>query len=222
MTENHDLARAGISFFGEVTAGVTHEIRNSLAILKEISGLLSDLALACSEGEGVASDRVKDLASRMNSQVDRANATVGLLHRFAHSVDSPRRCVDLSATVRMLTDLAMRQAHRNRVGLRVEIPEGDLQVESDPFLLEHVIYRLLGKTIESTAVEGTVTVTLMSVPDGAQVRFAGAAYGMVKLRGAASQFLSLLGSSAEYEGRIGTLVLSIPGTMPGGEDEQDG
>ncbi len=222
MTEKHDLARAGISFFGEVTAGVTHEIRNSLAILKEISGLLSDLALACGEGEGVASDRVRDLAARMNSQVDRANATVGLLHRFAHSVDSPRRAIDLSDTVRMLTDLAMRQAHRNRVELQVELPAEDPWVESDPFLLEHAIFRLLGKTIESTPVEGTVTVTLTSVRDGAELRFAGAAHKMVKPRGAAEHFLSLLGSSAEYEGRSGTLVLSIPGMMPGGEDEQDG
>jgi len=158
----------------------------------------------------------------MNSQVDRANATVGLLHRFAHSVDSPRRALDLLATLRPLTGLSMRQAHRNRVGLQVEVPEGDLRVESDPFLLEHVIYHLLGQTIESTPVEGTVTVALTPVPDGAQLRFAGAAYGMVKLHGAAKHFLSLLGSSAEYEDRSGTLVLSIPGMMPGGEDEMDG
>ena len=163
MTEHRDLGRAGVSFFGEVTAGVTHEIRNSLAILKEISGLLKDLAEAEGEEGSVAAARVKSIASRMNAQVDRANATVGLLNRFAHSVDSPRCSVDLSATVRMLTDLAMREARRHRVTLEVELPEGDLRVESDPFLLEHAIYVLLGKTLEGTEVNGTVTVTLLAV-----------------------------------------------------------
>ena len=222
MTEYRDPGRAGVSFFGEVTAGVTHEIRNSLAILKEISGLLSDLAEAEGEGGSVDAGRIKSLASRLNAQVDRANATVGLLNRFVHSADSPRCSVDLPATVRMLTDLAMRQARRHRVSLEVELPEEDLRVESDPFLLEHAIFDLLGKTIEATEVEGTVTVTLTPALDGAELRFAGATPGRVKLRGSASQVITLLESSAEYEGHGGILVLGIPGKMGGGEDESNG
>ena len=222
MTGSRELERAGLSFFGEVTAGVTHDIRNSLAILKEISGLLSDLADAAGEGGSISAERVKGIAGRLDNQVNRANATVGLLNRFAHSVDSPRRMVDLPETVGMLTDLAKRQAHRNRVNLVVVIPDVELTVESDPFLLEHAIFLLLGRTIESADVGGTVTLTLVPGNEGACVRLSGAARGKVKLKGSVSRILTMLGSSAEYEDRCDTLVLKIPGRMPGREESNDG
>lgn len=222
MTAKRDLERAGLSFFGEVTAGVTHDIRNSLAILKEISGLLSDLGIAAGDGGSVDAERVKGIAERLDNQVNRANATVRILNRFAHSVDVERSMVNLPETLEMLGDLARRQAARNRVSLDLDLPEGSLPVESDPFLLEHLIFLLLSMTIESAEVGGTVTLKLEPVGRGAALRFVGAARCRVKLKGSVLRILTLTGSTAEYEGQSDALVLLIPGRMPGGEESNDG
>ncbi len=222
MTAGRDLKRAGLSFFGDVTAGITHDIRNSLAILKEISGLLSDLGDAAGEGGTLDAERVKSIAGRLDVQVNRANATVGLLNRFAHSVDVPRRRIDLRETVAMVGDLAKSKAVRKRVSLEVVLPEHGLGVEGDPFLLEHVIFLLLGMTIESAERGGTVTLALSPAGPGATICFEGAGRGKVRMEGAVSHLLTLTGCTAEYEGRGDTLVLELPGRMPGKESTDHG
>jgi signal transduction histidine kinase len=222
MTTSRGLERTGLSFFGEVTAGVTHDLRNSLAILKEISGLLADLADAAGEGGSVSSGRVRDIAGRLDEQVNRAHATVRLLNRFAHSVDVPVRTVDLPDTVGLLGDLARRHARRRRVILAVELPEEAPAVESDPFLLEQAIFLLLGMTIDHAEEGGTVTVTLRRSDRGAALWFTGAACGKVRIEGALSRILDRLGSTALYDGRTDTLVLEIPRRLPGGEEADHG
>lgn len=42
MKENEN---SEIVFFGKITAGITHEMKNVLAIIKESSGLMEDLIL---------------------------------------------------------------------------------------------------------------------------------------------------------------------------------
>ena len=108
------------------------------------------------------------------------------------------------------------------MSLDLALPEGGLQVESDPFLLEHLIFLLMGMAIESAEVGGTVTLKLKPVGRGAEVRFVGAARSKVKLKGSVQRILTLTGSTAEYEGRSDALVLLIPGRMPGGEESNDG
>jgi signal transduction histidine kinase len=221
VSEPRDLRRAGLSFFGEVTAGVTHDIRNSLAVLKEIAGLLKDIAEVAGEGGSVASERVIGLAGRLDAQVERANSTVRLLNRFAHSVDHALRSVDLTDTTRLLTDLGRRHAHRHRVELELNLPEFPLSVESDPFLLEHAIFLLLTRTIEEAGTGETVTVTLEAETSGARLKFDGAPRGRVRLRGSVTEIVRMLGGKAVYEDRGDTLVLTVPRRMPGEEDDQD-
>lgn len=222
MTPGRDIERAGLSFFGEVTAGVTHDIRNSLAILKEVAGLLADLAGAAGEGGSVSAERVRGFAGRLDDQVNRVNATVRLLNRFAHSVDVPRRMVDLPDTVALLGDLARHKARRNRVTLNVEVPAEPFTVESDPFLLEHAIFLLLGLTIDQAGEGGAVTLSLLRSDLGASLRFSGTGRGKLKMKGSLSRLLSLLGGVAEYDGEGDALVLSIPAKMPGGEEPEHG
>jgi hypothetical protein len=44
IDETDSLGRQGLQFFGKISASVSHEIKNVLAVIGENAGLLEDLA----------------------------------------------------------------------------------------------------------------------------------------------------------------------------------
>ena len=44
------VTESGLQFFGKMTASISHEIKNVLAIINENAGLLEDLALMADRG----------------------------------------------------------------------------------------------------------------------------------------------------------------------------
>lgn len=160
MAENSGKLADGVVadqrlFCGQVTASISHEIKNVLAIVNENAGLLDDFAkMAATAGQGVEPDRVTAGCANIARQVRRANEIVGLLNRFAHSADQPRQEVELNETVDFFVALARRTAGNAGVSLQV-IPAGEpvrLQVALLPLL--QLWWRLLAGSLAGERAAG--------------------------------------------------------------------
>ena len=65
------LTECGLQFFGKMTASISHEIKNVLAIINENAGLLGDLALLAERGVAIEPQRLNDMSRTVMKQVSR-------------------------------------------------------------------------------------------------------------------------------------------------------
>ncbi|MFZ7128703.1 MAG: hypothetical protein ACOWWM_21320 [Desulfobacterales bacterium] len=159
------IAETGLRFFGAVTASASHELKNHLAIINENAGLLDDLAQMAGRGRAIDPNRLLKLAADLIAQVRRADATIGAMNRFAHSVDRTIDALDLNALLDLMARLAQRLMAMRKVRLIPPPPQPSVQVHASAYFLMNLIWRVL----DATARESEIRMTVESAPDGARI-----------------------------------------------------
>lgn len=210
-----NIEEAGLRFFGRVTASVSHEIRNVLAIINENAGLLEDLAFGAEKGIPLETERVKTLSGKLKKHVLRGNEIVNNMNRFAHSVDERVVRVDLRDLVNLVVQLAQRTASAKKAVLEQTSPEMPVPLTTRPFLLENAVWLCLHAAIEAAAAP---TITLAAQPDagGALISITGldeqalGARGPALVEGEAKMILDALGAEATVAPETGAVTLCIP------------
>lgn len=152
-------AQEQAAFFGQVTASVTHEIKNHLALINEYNGLLSDLLAAHARGRDLDPERLASLSAEVRKQVRLAGEIVGQLNRFAHSVDGQAEEVDLGELAATFTALSARRAQRRRMELSLAPPESSAKLVCQPFLLLLACHCLLEAVLEACPEGSSLTIS---------------------------------------------------------------
>jgi len=138
---------------GHGLAGLSHDLKNILAILGESVGLIGDLAeTGMVSLPNAAADRAFE---RITRQLERADRLASGLSRFAHSFDDPDGVQPLSHLVDQARFLVDRRARSLSVGLTVAL-------ESDPPVQRPVEFLLHLATLVESAVD--------TLPTGSRVR----------------------------------------------------
>ena len=76
------IGKEGLQFFGKISASISHEIKNVLAIINENAGLLEDFTLMAEKGRPIDMERFKTVAGKIRGQVGRADGIVKNFNRF--------------------------------------------------------------------------------------------------------------------------------------------
>lgn len=157
--EDEELSRVKeIAFMGKVTASLSHEIKNTLAIINESAGLMGDLLRKDAPEDWPSYSRLTDLLVSIEEQVQRSADIVKRLNQFAHSMDKSLVDLDLNETVKQTVTLAQRFATLRRVNLETQLESRPLHLQSDPFRLLYVIFGLIERGINCSPKEAQVTV----------------------------------------------------------------
>jgi C4-dicarboxylate-specific signal transduction histidine kinase len=138
-SEAETLAESGLRFFGKISASISHEIKNALAIINENAGLLEDLTLMAEKGTPMNQERLKKLAASLMAQVARADTIIKNMNRFAHSVDVPVRQTDLGEILDLMSALCGRFAAQRGVTLHPLPPSAPVLITTQPFYLQKLI-----------------------------------------------------------------------------------
>ena len=160
-----------IGFTGKVTASLSHEIKNTLAIINESVGLMGDLLGKDAPKDWPPYSRLTNLLVSIEEQIQRSADIVKRLNQFAHSMDKPLVDLDLNELVRQITTLAQRFARLRGVQLELEAaPAESLMIHSDPFRIQYVVFGFIERALWRCSPNQT-KVTLACVPseDMAQV-----------------------------------------------------
>jgi len=135
-----DSKRQEIAFVGKITAGVTHEINNVLAIIKESSGLMEDL-LSLSEGNSFPfSDKFSRSLSTVQEQINRGVELVKKLNQFAHTSDEPVAQADLNRLVEQIVFLSQRFARKKKIVMHFHPSEEAIFIITNPLLLQMILF----------------------------------------------------------------------------------
>lgn len=157
METNRAVNGVCLEVFAGVSAIVTHDLKNTLAIMNENAGLLDDLALMVGDG-GVPSERVQAAAGKIAQQVTRSNSIIKNLNRFAHSGDTPTARAAIGEVLELMVALTTRKAAMRNVGVVVQCDPAH-QVEMALFQLEALVYLALLKLYGVADAGSTVTVS---------------------------------------------------------------
>ncbi len=131
----NNLKRREVAFFGKITAGVTHEINNILAIIQESSGLMEDILEITDNNAFPHKDKFIKSLNRVNGQIQRGIDIVARLNWFAHSPDHCPANIDLNEITEQMALLASRFARLKNVVLESDPSDPPLNIKSDPIWL---------------------------------------------------------------------------------------
>jgi C4-dicarboxylate-specific signal transduction histidine kinase len=213
-----DIGRQQLRYFSQVSASISHELKNVLAILNEHAGLLQDYAALAEQGQPLDVQRIRSLSDTMQAQIGRGDAIVKRMNRFAHSADQSRASVEVDQLARLVCELFARTAATRGVTVEVKTAEGDRSLTTDPCSLETLLGSLLDRLTAALPAGSTLSIELSGPADAVQISLAGAAQRV----GAAAEvleeediraLLAVLQASMELNEAGDSLILTLPGTI---------
>jgi C4-dicarboxylate-specific signal transduction histidine kinase len=146
-----------LAFFGAVTASLSHDLNNAIAIIEQTAGLLEDLILGCEGDQAVAKDQLQRIVDRIGKQTKRSAVIVHRLNAFAHSVDEPEREIDLNDLTENVAALANRMTDRRRARLEIRPSNAAPKIQSNPFRVQQAVYCSLKEAL-SQAPDGAALI----------------------------------------------------------------
>ena len=167
------IGDAGLQFFGRMSASISHELKNALAIIKENAGLLGDYVSMMDKGTPVDPQRFHTIAQRIDGQTRRADTIIKDLNQFAHSVDSSDKPVDLNNILELLLALHRRLAAMQQVSFEPQPADSAVVITTAPFLLLNALGLILAFALKTVPAEAVVTIAVSMDPSGAEIRFGG-------------------------------------------------
>jgi len=221
MNEDEDRRQRdnSIHFFGKVTASISHEMKNVMAIINENAGLMEDLAIMAEKGRPLEVKRVKTLAGKIRVQVQRGDGIVRNMNRFAHSIDMPVDLVDLCELLELMVILAQRAAAMKGITLEAKAASDKIMITTRPFILENLIWFCLRSIMDSDPSPRTIIVVPESVlKKGAQIRFSGFSGHFLSkdntfFKQAKEQFLESLEGDLIIDSVAREIVIVLPGNI---------
>jgi len=165
------IGEQGLKFFGKMSATISHEINNALAIINENAGLLQDFTLMADKGMPIDPERLHTLGGKIIQQVRRAEMIVRNMSRFAHSVDESVKNVDIGDIVALVVALSSRVASMRDVSVEPKPAESPVTITTNPFFLENLIWLCLDFAMDAAGEGHTIHIITEKMENGAQVRF---------------------------------------------------
>jgi C4-dicarboxylate-specific signal transduction histidine kinase len=167
------LMENGLAFFGAITASVSHELNNVISIIYQSAGLLEDLLLGAEQGRPIKNERLKQIAGNISHQTERGVKVIKRLNSFAHSVDDPRREVDINALVENLTALTGRFAGLKKVNLETSFSEQAITLETGPFNIQQVLFLTIQQALASSIEGDSITIRVEASDEGGRISVEG-------------------------------------------------
>ena len=140
-----------IAFIGKVTAGVTHEVNNVLASIREISGLLTDILSITTEESFPRKEKFQTSLQKIQNQVQRGVKLTSQLNKFSHLSDNDKTDVDLNEIIEHLIFLTERFARLKDIALNIEPSNKSITINTNPFLLQMALFNCIAYLINNMA-----------------------------------------------------------------------
>jgi len=172
MSAKPDLiAETGLAFFGRISASISHELKNVLAIVNENAGLLEDLTLMAERGQAIDPARLKIMAAAVQKQVGRADEILKNMNRFAHSIDETVAEIDLNPTIKLFMALTDRFAAMRGVTVDLQLPDSPLKIRTAPFFLMNILWLGLDFSMSASGDEKRVELVVDESETSVRIRF---------------------------------------------------
>jgi len=153
------------AFMGRVTASVTHELQNVLAIISENQALMNDLlAMDHSQTKEQLAKSLSKSLETIERQVLRGKTRTSELNTFAHAPDRVRAELPVVETVNALVSITRRITDLLEVEVKMADNQEEQLVETDPLLFQAAVFSCI-EWLTAISRPGTVLTILVHTPE---------------------------------------------------------
>ena len=209
-----------IKFIGKITAGVTHEINNALASIKEISGLMEDIMSMSSDTSFPQHEKFIRNLNRIREQVQRGVKLTTSLNRFSHLSDENVTQVELNDLLEHLVFLNQRFARTKNAELNYQPADKPINFNTNPMQLQMAIYNCIAYLIKHSAEGGIITIHKDNIEEFISIRITlqGEVLDKSKLFNDSSsaeellisqEIVSALNASIDFDGQGQSIILKL-------------
>ena len=145
-----------IKFIGKITAGVTHEVNNVLASIREISGLMTDILSITDETSFPRKEKFQTSLQKIQNQVQRGIKLTCQLNKFSHLSDSSKTDVDVNEIIEHLIFLTERFARIKNIALQIQPIDKSLTIITNPLLLQMALFNCIAYLLNHMANGGEI------------------------------------------------------------------
>ncbi len=216
MVDRTDVGNASqLQFFGKMTASISHEIKNVMAIINESAGLMEDYSLMAEKGMPIDPERLKVVSDRVAMQIRRADRIAKNLNNLAHSVDEFHKSVDLRETLELAVGLSGRFADMRSVRLDFQ-PSSDFPtVITSTFHLLNLIWRVLDFAMDASGADKMIGLTYDADAESVKIKFSGLAAPANTAEtifppAGEEVLLHILGATIHQDAKRGEISLVLP------------
>lgn len=167
------IGEGGFQFFGKISASISHEIKNVLAIINENAGLLQDLIYMSEQGRPIDPQRLQHVSELIAKQVQRADTIVKNTNTFAHSTDDPVKTINIHDMMNTVLALSCRFADMKGVAVERYPSSSEVVITTKPFLLENLVWLCLDFAMGMTGSGKRVVVEVKKKGDKACILLSG-------------------------------------------------
>jgi len=137
---------------GQLTAGIVHDVKNPLAVIKGLAEELSE--------EFSVDPSMKDQLSTIRESATKASTIVTDLLKFARQSTPELERRDLRETVEASLRLTEYLARKGKVEIKIDMPSAPVLIWYDAQQIEQVLINLIGNAIQAMKNGGTVRINL--------------------------------------------------------------
>lgn len=163
------LREMQLAFVGKMLAGLSHEFKNHLAIIKELSGLIEDLLLLEEPGASSNSERYKKIIAGINERIAQAAEMCRFLSSFSHRMDQPLSSLSVTDVLQEKIYLLRRFAQQKQVDLVSSFDEDLPAIFNDPSLLQFAIFCIVWPALELLEPGSRILITVVRKGDSVEI-----------------------------------------------------
>ncbi len=149
--EERERLRDRLAALGEMAAAIAHEVKNPLAGIEVMAGILKRQLPDMDDAQSILNDIIKE--AKM------ANAIVLEVLEFVRPIRLQVERISLSDVVRDAISMADSHVPRGEVRVNVAVPEDLSPLHGDPHQLRQLFTNLLTNAFEAMGGRGTVEIT---------------------------------------------------------------
>jgi len=150
MNTDTKVYQLSLQSFTEIIAVISHELKNTLAIINENNGLLEDLVML--SGESIESERVKKVNEKIDLQVKRSDLIIKTTSRFAHLTDKVVSTEPVHQILADIIKLTERKAAGSQLAVEFDCDE-TIAITGELPVIAACLYNILA-AIYATATNG--------------------------------------------------------------------
>ncbi|WP_370736169.1 sensor histidine kinase [Halodesulfovibrio aestuarii] len=156
-----------LSSIGRLAAGVAHEINNPLAVIKEKSGLMTDI-LARSPVTDATSVLERQI-SGITSSVERCSAITHRLLGFARKVEAKNEWLNVNEIVSEVLEFLEKEITKRSISINLMLEETLSEIESDKGQLQQVFLNIVSNSLEAVKEGGVIYIESKTVENGVEI-----------------------------------------------------
>src|SRR5438477_10963937 len=149
--EERERLRDRLASLGEMAAGIAHELKNPLAGIEVMAGLLRRQVQESKDAQALLAD--------IMSEAKLANAIVVEMLEFVRPVRLQVERTDIADVLQQSVTMAESKTKRGGVAVTLEVEDGLPMIQADHHQLSQVFTNLLANAFEALDGRGRITIT---------------------------------------------------------------